>query len=100
MKNQTENQKFPRRAWIVRLSPLNGYCDTFHVQACNVLRMRDDKTAVCLVRVGAEIEERSVSVDDLASTQARAIAKVTLGLHSLAARPLPEKVAGMTAAGA
>jgi len=90
MKNPQKKDSYPCRAYIVRVLPATAYSDSIQVQACAVVRLENPETALCEVRIGGSVEVRSVPVSDLASSQAKALAKITLGLHSLAARaPLP-----------
>lgn len=87
---------YPRRAWIVRVAPINGYTDSLTVQACMVLRLDNAGFAVCQVRTGSTTEERFVRVEDLASTHDRALARVHHLLHAIEFRPPLHDVAGMT----
>ncbi len=98
--DQEKAPKFPCPAFIVRLMPDNSFTDALSVQACTALRMDKNGFAVCEVRVGSAVEQRFVLVSDLASSERRALVKITHLLHALAARPLQHEVAGKTAAGA
>lgn len=99
MKTTQKKFSLPCRAWIVRVMPETGYCDSLSVQVCTAVKQTGDLVE-CEVRVGSAVETRIVTAADLASSQARALAKITLALHALDSRPLPSPVAGMTESGA
>ncbi len=90
---------YPCRAWIVRVMPETAFSDALSVQVCQAVKKEGDQVE-CWLRVGGSVERRMVPVSDLASSQARALAKITLAMHALASRPLLSPVAGMTGAGA
>lgn len=87
---------YPRRAYIVRAAPPNGYSDALSVVACIVLRLDNAGFAVCQVQIGSTTEERFVRIEDLASTHDRALARVHHLLHAIEFRPPHHDVAGTT----
>jgi len=89
----------PCRAWIVRVMPATAFSDALSVQVCEAVK-KDGDMVECWLRVGGAVERRMIPVSELASSQARALAKITLAIHALASRPLLSPVAGMTDAGA
>lgn len=93
-----KKQKLPRPALRLRLNYARSgksYSDSIAVEACTVLRI-EGENAVIAVRVGRISETRVVPVADLASTAAKAIAKLQAHFAALLSRPLLTAPAGMT----
>jgi len=98
MKTPAKTPSFPRRALVVKAiyaRAEKSFTNSVLIEACDVLSIVDG-CATVEVRVGAGLERRHCNLTDLASTPARAVAKLEAHFAALLSRPLLPATAGMT----